>query len=53
MIKSINSFTLTVVMEYKNVDYKYSITVEVEPAKASLVEEQLIQCWNKNQNLGV
>lgn len=27
-------------MEYKNVDYKYSITVEVEPAKASLVEEQ-------------
>lgn len=51
MIKSINSFTLTVVMEYKNVDYKYSITVEVEPAKAALVEEQLIQCWNKNQNL--
>ncbi len=49
--KSTNSFTLTVVMEYKNVDYKYSITVEVEPAKASLVEEQLIQCGNKNQNL--
>lgn len=37
------SFSLEVLMEYENVDYEYFISVEVENAKALVIEEKLIQ----------
>ena len=48
--KGTNSFTLEVVMEYEQNDYEYSITVEIEDAKALVAEEKLILC-GKNQRL--
>lgn len=48
--KGMNSFTLEVVMEYEGNDYEYSVTIEVEDAKALVAEEKLILC-GKNQRL--
>lgn len=48
--KGTNSFTLEVLIEYEGDDYEYSITVEVESAKALVAEEKLVQC-GKNQRL--
>lgn len=44
--KNTNSFTLDVVMEYKDTDYEYSIAIQVGTAKALILEEKLIQCGN-------
>lgn len=49
--KNTNAFTLDVVMEYENIDYEYSITVEVEKARALVTEEKLMQCEPKKQRL--
>lgn len=49
--KNTNSFTLEVVMEYRNADYEYSITVEIGTAKALILEEKLIQCGTRSQRL--
>lgn len=49
--KNTRSFTLTVIMEYENVDYEYSVTIEVGTAKALITEETLIQCGTKRQRL--
>lgn len=47
--KGTNCFTIEVVMEYEGNDYEYSISVEVEAAKALITEEKLISCSNKQR----
>lgn len=48
--KGMNHFTLEVIMEYEGNDYEYSITVEVETAKALVTEEKLVLS-GRNQRL--
>ncbi len=49
--KGTNSFTLEVIMEYDNIEYEYSICVEVGTARAWVVEEKLVQYGTRNQRL--
>ena len=49
--KNTNSFTLEAVLEYENIDYEYSVSVEVGTAKALVTEETLIQHGVKKQRL--
>lgn len=48
--KGTNFFTIEVVMEYEENEYEYSITVEVETAKALVAEEKLVS-RSRNQRL--
>lgn len=44
-----NQFSLEVLMEYKNIEYEYSITVEVSDTKALIVEEKLNQRYSNSK----
>lgn len=49
--KNTDRFTLEVCMGYEDIDYEYSLTVEVGEARALVTEEKLTQCGTKKQRL--